>query len=311
MIAVLVGLIIGIWQPIQTSINSRLKVSMGSPYLASLFSFGTGTILLAIFNFSIYHTIFLFPKELFHSQPIWFWIGGTFGVIYLTSNILLFPNLGSVQTAIMPILGQIMMGLLIDNFSLFDSIHQPFTVIRALGSILVILGVTGAVALNSILTEHKLINSNPKVKGLPFWRLLGIIAGMFSAAQTAINGHVGVVVESSLKSAFLSFFVGTITLSIIVLILHPKLKVEKSVKGNPWWMWTGGLIGAFCVLGNAYIVPIVGTGLAVVIILVGVTTGSLIIDQFGILESKKNPITVVQIISLLIMILGVIMIRLY
>ncbi|AKP67881.1 DMT family transporter [Companilactobacillus ginsenosidimutans] len=311
MIAVLVGLIIGIWQPIQTSINSRLKVSIGSPYLASLFSFGTGTILLALFNFSIYHTMALFPSELFHTQPIWFWIGGAFGVIYLTSNILLFPNLGSVQTAIMPILGQIMMGLLIDNFALFGSMHQPFTWIRAIGALLVVAGVFGAVALNTYLTERKLKKKQHHAKGLMLWRLLGIVAGMFSATQTAINGHVGTVVESSLKSAFLSFFGGTITLFIIVLILHPPLKLEKAAGGNPWWMWTGGIIGAFCVLGNAYIVPIVGTGLAVVIILVGVTTGSLIIDQFGILESKKNPITIIQILSLLVMILGVVMIRLY
>lgn len=311
MFAVLVGLIIGIWQPIQTSINSRLKISIGSPYLASLFSFGTGIILLALINLAMYHTLILFPSEMFATQPIWFWVGGAFGVIYLTSNILLFPNLGSVQTAIMPILGQILMGLLIDNFALFDSMHKPLTIVRSIGAVLVLLGVIGAVALNTILTQRKLKQKKQRSKGLMFWRLLGIVAGMFSAAQTAINGHVGTVVDSSLKSAFLSFFGGTITLLIVVLILHPPLKYERSEKGNPWWMWTGGIIGAFCVLGNAYIVPILGTGLAVVIILVGVTSGSLIIDQFGILESKKNPITIVQILSLLVMILGVVLIRLF
>lgn len=311
MLAILVGLFIGVWQPIQTSINSRLKLSIGSPYLASLFSFGTGTILLAVINISVYHTFVLFPLELFSSQPIWFWIGGAFGVVYLTSNILLFPNLGSVQTAIMPILGQILMGLLIDNYALFSSIKKPLTFIRFLGALLVLIGVIGAVALNTILSERKLQQVKSSVKGLLFWRLIGIIAGMFSAAQTAINGYVGTVVNSSLKSAFLSFFVGTITLLIVVMIIRPSFKYKQVKDGNPWWMWTGGAIGAFCVLGNAYIVPIVGTGLAVVIILVGVTSGSLIIDQFGLLESKKNPITIVQIISLLVMILGVVLIRIF
>ena len=55
----------------------------------------------------------------FSTEPWWIWIGGALGVIYLTGNIVLFPKLGSVQTVIMPILGQIVMSMLIDNFGWF------------------------------------------------------------------------------------------------------------------------------------------------------------------------------------------------
>jgi transporter family-2 protein len=76
-------------------------------------------------------------------------------------------------------------------------------------------------------------------------------------------------------------------------------------------MWIGGVIGALFVFGNAYLVPIIGTGLAVVIILVGQMTGSLLVDQFGLLESNKNPVTPIQIVGILIMIAGVALIRLF
>lgn len=76
-------------------------------------------------------------------------------------------------------------------------------------------------------------------------------------------------------------------------------------------MWIGGVIGALYVLGNVYLVPIVGTGLAVVIVLVGLMTGSLLIDQFGWFASKKNPITGIQLVGLLVMIGGVALIRLF
>lgn len=124
MLTILIGLIIGIGLPMQTSINSRLKVSVGSPFVASLISFSLGTLFLALITLLIDKSL-LFPLNLFGKEPFWLWIGGLLGVIYLTSNILLFPKLGSVQTVIMPILGQIIMGLIIDNFGLFGSLVQP------------------------------------------------------------------------------------------------------------------------------------------------------------------------------------------
>lgn len=48
------------------------------------------------------------------------------------------------------------------------------------------------------------------------------------------------------------------------------------------------MIGALYVLGNVYLVPVVGTGLAVVIVLVGLMAGSLMIDQFGWFASKRT-----------------------
>ncbi|AKP67657.1 DMT family transporter [Companilactobacillus ginsenosidimutans] len=311
MLAVIIGVIIGIGLPMQTSINARLKVSLGSPFLASLTSFALGTIFLALITLFINHTIF-FSSNLFSSQPIWIWIGGFLGVIYLTSNILLFPKLGSVQTVIFPILGQIIMGLVIDNFGLFQSKQASLTITRTFGAILVILGVIFIVGMDTIIRKfHKQNIDEPKSQGLWIWRTLGIVAGMLGASQTAINGHLGVVLNSSVKAAFISFLVGTLTLIVLNLILHPKLQIQKSTTGNPWWMWIGGIIGALFVFGNTYLVPILGTGLAVVIILVGQMTGSLLVDQFGLLESNKNPITPIQIIGILVMIAGVSLIRLF
>ncbi|WCG35094.1 DMT family transporter [Companilactobacillus farciminis] len=308
MLTILVGLIIGIGLPMQTSINSRLKVSVGSPFVASLISFSLGTLFLALITLLIDKSL-LFPLNLFGKEPFWLWIGGLLGVIYLTSNILLFPKLGSVQTVIMPILGQIIMGLIIDNFGLFGSLVQPLNWSRIVGAILVVIGVIGAVSINQIIVYRHKKFLPEKSNNLWFYRLIGIVMGMFSATQTAINGHLGIILNSSVKAAFVSFFVGTISLIIIVTIIHPNLKFQKN-KDTPWWIWLGGFIGAIFVLGNVYLVPKIGTGLAVVIVLVGLIVGSLLIDQFGWFNSTKNPITFAQIMSLLIMIFGVIIIRL-
>nr|WP_268872510.1 DMT family transporter [Lactiplantibacillus fabifermentans] len=139
---------------------------------------------------------------------------------------------------------------------------------------------------------------------------MGMVAGMGSAAQTAINGHLGVVLGSSVKAAFISFLVGTVTLVIANLLLQPKLQIVQGEHGNPWWMWLGGVFGGLFVAGNAYLVPSLGTGLAVVVILVGQMSGGLVVDQFGLLESAKNPITLLKIVGIIVMLIGVGIIRL-
>lgn len=309
MLTILIGLFIGIGLPIQTSINTRLKNTVGSPFVASLISFSIGTIFLAVITL-IKNGNLLISLKTIMKEPLWIWIGGLLGVIYLTSNILLFPKLGSVQTAIMPIMGQIIMGLLIDNFGLFDSPVESLTTMRIFGAVLVVIGVIGAVSSNQIIAKKgiRLAKQN-RNHALTIWRIVGVVVGMFSASQTAINGHLGIVLKSAVKAAFVSFFVGTVALILIVALLHPVLTFDKSRK-NPFWMWLGGVIGALFVLGNVYLVPLIGTGLAVVIVLVGLVSGSLLIDQFGWFDSQKNPISLPQIISLIVMIAGVITIRL-
>lgn len=309
MLTILIGLFIGIGLPIQTSINTRLKNTVGSPFVASLISFSIGTIFLAVITL-IKNGNLLIPLKIIMKEPLWIWIGGLLGVIYLTSNILLFPKLGSVQTAIMPIMGQIIMGLLIDNFGLFDSPVKSLTAMRIFGALLVVIGVIGAVSSNQIIAKKGVhLTKQNRNHALTIWRIVGVVVGMFSASQTAINGHLGIVLKSAVKAAFVSFFVGTVALILIVALLHPILTFDKSRK-NPFWMWFGGVIGALFVLGNVYLVPLIGTGLAVVIVLVGLVSGSLLIDQFGWFDSQKNPISLPQIISLIVMIAGVITIRL-
>lgn len=97
----------------QNPINADLRKIVGSPFLASGISNFVGSIFLGIITLVTSQT--LFPSFQFvGSHPAWIWIGGVLGGIFLTSNVLLFPRLGAVQTVILPILGQILMGTLID-----------------------------------------------------------------------------------------------------------------------------------------------------------------------------------------------------
>ncbi|MCT4782697.1 MULTISPECIES: DMT family transporter [Exiguobacterium] len=310
MLAIGIGLVIGILLPMQTSMNARLRMIVGSPFVASLLSFAIGTSFLTIVLLLTGQTVRI-DSSLFQTQPAWIWTGGLLGVVFLTGNILLFPRLGSVQTVIMPIFGQILMGLLIDHFGWFHSTVNALTSTRLVGAVLVLIGVVGTVAFADWLNRRRgklsaMQGTDPSKNG---WRLFGIGTGMMSATQTAINGHLGAVLESALKGAFVSFVVGTMALLLIVILMRPTVQ-WRGLAGQPAWIWFGGIIGALFIGGNVFIVPLVGTGVAVVIVIIGLLCGSLLIDRFGWFGAAKHPVTGIQLVSLAIMVIGILLIRL-
>lgn len=115
----LLGIFSGLITPVQTAVNTRLGRSIGSPLRASLVSFSVGLIAMLTL------TLLLGPYPLIPATaangPWWMWFAGVFGVTFLTGNVLLLPKLGSLKTVIMPVTGQIVMGLLIDAFGWFGT----------------------------------------------------------------------------------------------------------------------------------------------------------------------------------------------
>src|SRR5699024_9412116 len=144
MLAVLFGVVAGAIMPFQTSVNNRLRQSVGAPLLASFISFlvGTFSLLVATWITSGHPYPALGNTT---GQPWWIFTGGMLGVVLLTGNILLFPRVGSVQTVILPISGQIIMGLIIDTTGLAHSPQAPLTLVRVLGAAAVLVGSLAAV----------------------------------------------------------------------------------------------------------------------------------------------------------------------
>ncbi|GLB46069.1 membrane protein [Philodulcilactobacillus myokoensis] len=305
---VIIGLLIGVELPLQTSINSSLGKRAGSPFLATTTNFAVGTIFLAIVTLLIGQSLWI-SKAALVANPWWIWLGGILGDIAITANVLLFPRLGAIQTVIMPILGQIIMSMMIDNFGLFHSPEFPFTWIRLVGVLVLFAGVLIVVVQPGLLSQDK----ETKSHGALLWQIIGVIAGMCQASQTAINGQLGVALNSPIKASYVSFITGTIALIVFVGILeHDFNHLKRAIgKGNPWWLWIGGIMGSLFVLGNLFIAPRIGTGAAVVLALLGNIIGSLIVDKFGVFDSPKKFVGGRQYAGIAIMILGVVLVKLF
>lgn len=313
MFAVLLAISIGAILAVQTAINAQLRKFVISPFLASMISFAVGVIFLTITLVSSGSSLGI-PLDLLLNQPIYIWLGGIGGAIAITTNILLFPKLGSVQTTILPIFGMTLMSMFIDHNGWFNATQYSFGWNRIFGILLVLLGVLLATAIRSKKNEQYSPRTNKEnVRNLWIWRIVGILAGMLLAIQIAVNGQLGKVLHSSSHAALVSFFVGTITLIIIVGLKdrsYTSIK-EPFKQAASWWIWIGGILGGSYVLINVFLVNQIGNGQTVVLALFGQITGSLLVQQFGLFNSLKNRIQPLQIIGLMVMIAGVFLIRIF
>lgn len=223
----------------------------------------------------------LSPSALLQLPP-WTFTGGLLGLAYLTINIILFKKIGGVQTAVLPIFGQLVMGVIIDQFGLFYAPISVMTWQKALGFVFVICGVV-------IVTDLVFAQLKAKQESPFIWKAIGVIAGMLSAIQAAINGHLGGLLSSPVAAATVSFIVGTLCLALLVLVTKAPLNTVRlawQAGARYRWIWIGGLLGAFYVAGVAFAVPKISAGQVLVFALFGQLLTSAILDY--LVHPKKN-----------------------
>lgn len=293
---------LGFLTPIQTAANSRLRRSVVSPMVASLVSFTVGTMFLTIVVLCEKGTL-LIESELISRLPWWAWFGGLCGLWGLTVNIIIFPKLGAVQTALMPMLGQIGMGIIIDSFGLLQSPDFPFTLKRAVALVMLLAGIV-------MIVKRK--ENAEKKSNLLVWQIIGISGGAIFAMQPSMNSLLSIGLYSSVHAAFVSFLTATIMLLLLVIIIpRDRINIPKVFSfDRPWWSWLGGIIGGTFVTGFAFFASKTGIGILLVTSICGMLTNSLIIDKYGLLGATKKRIGLMQYLGLILVVIGIMILRL-
>jgi len=302
----LMAMLVGAIVPVQTAINTRLRQSVGSPIGATFVSFIIAVVVASIIAWGASGA--LVPNlSTAAAQPWWAWLGGFMGVMFIAGNIVLFPKLGPVQTVILPILGQVIMGLLIDRFGLFQSPQVAVGPLRLLGALIVVGGIAMVLEIGRTPTIHGTAD------GAALWalRAFGVVMGMGSATQTAVNGHLGRALGSSIQAGQISLVVGLVLLAAMsVLLPGPRRALATGIAPGPWWMWLGGMLGAFFVFGGAALSPILGTGTTVIAALVGNIICGQVLESLGVGTGGHRSVpTPYRLTGLAIVLAGVVMVR--
>ena len=144
-----------------------------------------------------------------------------------------------------------------------------------------------------------------------FFLLMALLAGISVPTQAGINAQLGLWTRSPVLASTISFAVGTLTLVIYSLATRIPLPLLASAANHPWWIWFGGMLGAFFVTATIILVPKLGATAMVALILAGQMLASLLLDHFGLLGYPLHPISLGRIAGVLMLCGGVWLIKTY
>ena len=299
MIYALLGVLIGVLLPNQSAINNRLLASVASPWVMSTISFLVGALCLAVLTLATEGTVW-FESVLLTTEPAWLWLGGLFGVVAMTTTVLLLPIIGALRSTALNLTAQVLTTMVIDHFGFFGVTVHPADPWRMIGA-----GVVVASALLAVRAGH----TNQQLhQPSPGWYAVGLAVGVLFGLQVAVNGRLAGVLDSAVHAALISFVVGLVVLAVLLGLTRQsfRIRVPAGAKQNPWWMWLGGVLGALYVAGVAFLAPIIGSALTVVTIQLGLLAGSMAVDHFGLLSAPTKSVRPLQVIGLIFMGCGVV-----
>ncbi len=138
--------------------------------------------------------------------------------------------------------------------------------------------------------------------------LAAVAAGVVIGLQSGVNARLGTQLGHPLVAALTSFTIGGTTLLILCLGLRLPLPSREQWTA-PWWVWTGGLLGAAFVTAQATLPTRLGVTAFVVLVVAGQLLIALVMDQFGWLDLQVRPVTVQKLIGVVLLVAAVVLIR--
>jgi transporter family-2 protein len=115
--------------------------------------------------------------------------------------------------------------------------------------------------------------------------IVAFLIGAAVALQALINARLQTFAGSATFTALISFLVGTIAL--IVAMGVQRLPVAAgALRSGPWWVWTGGLLGASYILIVVQLVPRMSPVLLFALIILGQMTLLVASEAVGLFGVK-------------------------
>ena len=138
--------------------------------------------------------------------------------------------------------------------------------------------------------------------------LLGVLCGVMIFTQTTINSQLREHVESPYTSSLISFLIGTILLLFLTIIMEGQLlPSSETLQSMEWWSYLGGALGIYVVLSAILVFPRIGGVQTVAIPIFGQMLMGLLIDYFGWFAIDKRPLSLLNIMGVIILSIGIVL----
>jgi transporter family-2 protein len=136
-VLMLMALAAGAILPLQALVNGRLASALNAPLWASLSQNFVGAAAMGCFIVAMRAPPPSADRVV--AAPIWGWIGGALGMIYVLSALLATPRLGTTRAMTIVIVGQLIASVLLDQFGVLHE-AKPANIATFAGLVLLACG---------------------------------------------------------------------------------------------------------------------------------------------------------------------------
>ena len=123
---------------------------------------------------------------------------------------------------------------------------------------------------------------------------IAVIVGAAVPLQSAVNASMGASQGHPLYGALTNTAVATITFALLIVAFRLPAPNVRVATAGPWWLWTGGFVGAAFVFGGLFVAPRVGAAAFAAATVFGTVAASVVIDHLGLLGFPVKPLSLAR-----------------
>ncbi|HMK36113.1 MAG TPA: DMT family transporter [Desulfomonilaceae bacterium] len=139
--------------------------------------------------------------------------------------------------------------------------------------------------------------------------LVALVAGSCAPVQAGINSQLRLWTDDPVMAAAISFLAGTLVLFAYVVVVRVPFPPLRTAPALPWWIWSGGLLGAFLVVVSVVLAPRIGAGNLMAFMIAGQMLAGIILDHFGLVGYETHPTSLWRLAGVALLITGVVLIK--
>ncbi len=129
--------------------------------------------------------------------------------------------------------------------------------------------------------------------------------------QSGANTQLRHILGNPFVAGLISFSVGTLSLIVVNAVMRSDLSVlsGEHIRQTQWWMWLGGLMGAFFITSVIFIAPKIGPTRLFGLIIASQLVFSAIVDHYGWMGFQQQPVDFKKAIGVILLIAGAFLVQ--
>lgn len=139
--------------------------------------------------------------------------------------------------------------------------------------------------------------------------VVAVAVGAAVPMQSAINAQMAQAQGHPLYGALANTLTASAVLASLVLALRVPLPNLRGAVAGPWWLWTGGVIGAAFVFGALFVAPRIGAAAFAAATIFGSAVAALAIDHWGWFGFAERPLDAMRLAGAACLLVGVVLLQ--